>query len=129
MTAGNWTPELVRLAGGNPLLCEAGKHSPWIEWDEIRSADPDYLVIMPCGFGIDRTREELALLASQLGWNDLAAVRSNRVFLADGNHYFNRPGPRVIESTEIIAEILGTNNTHVKHQGSAWQRLDQVWMQ
>lgn len=124
MTAGNWTPELVKTAGGEPLLCESGKHSPWISWENLRDADPDYLVVMPCGFSIARTRQEAGLLTSHPSWNELRAVREKRVFIADGNRYFNRPGPRVVESAEILAEIFGRDQMQPKHQGSGWQQLN-----
>jgi iron complex transport system substrate-binding protein len=78
---------------------------------------------MPCGFDIERTRAEMPALVRQPGWNDLRAVRDGRVFLTDGNQYFNRPGPRLIESAEILAEILHPRDFHFGHQGPGWQRL------
>src|SRR5580658_971309 len=107
MAAGNWTPELIELAGGVNLFGEAGKHSPWMTWEELKSADPDVLIVAPCGFDLGRTAQEMHWLTDRPDWRELSAVRSGRVFLADGNQYFNRPGPRVVETLEIITGILG----------------------
>jgi iron complex transport system substrate-binding protein len=122
MPAGNWIPELVELAGGTSLLSEAGRHSPWMTWDDLVSADPDFIVIMPCGFGIERTKQELHLLTEHPSWPKLKAVQNGHVFLTDGHQYFNRPGPRVVESAEILAEILHRPLSDFGHQTSGWLR-------
>ncbi|HUP00917.1 MAG TPA: cobalamin-binding protein, partial [Gemmatimonadota bacterium] len=106
MAAGNWMPELVEMAGGINLFGEAGRHSPWMTWEELVERDPDVIVVLPCGFDIPRARAGMPDLTSRPGWLDLAAVRSGRVALADGVRYFNRPGPRLVESLEILGEIL-----------------------
>ncbi|MCA9121232.1 MAG: cobalamin-binding protein [Planctomycetaceae bacterium] len=124
MVAGNWIPELVELAGGQPVLCESGKHSPWIKWGDLLKSDPDYVVIMPCGFDIHRTVSELHLLTEHPSWQRLNAVRNNRVFLADGNQYFNRSGPRVIESAEILTEILHGYPSRSNYCGFGWRPLN-----
>jgi iron complex transport system substrate-binding protein len=119
MAAGNWVPELVALAGGEPLLATAGSHSPWLEWDALREADPDVIVLMPCGFDLARTRRELAPLAARPGWSGLRAVRAGRVHGTDGNAFFSRPGPRLVESLEILAEILHPEVFDFGHRGRA----------
>ncbi|HEX7929230.1 MAG TPA: cobalamin-binding protein, partial [bacterium] len=106
MSAGNWMPELIEMAGGRNLFGRAGEHSPWMEWSALKAADPDVILVMPCGFDLERTRRESALLTKLDGWDGLRAVREGRVFLADGHQYFNRPGPRLVESLEIVAEML-----------------------
>ncbi|CAN5664850.1 cobalamin-binding protein [soil metagenome] len=106
MTAGNWVPELVELAGGENVLGAAGAHSPFLLWDAMAATDPEVIVLIPCGFGIERALEELSVLEALPGWGDLRAVRDGHVAVADGNRYFNRPGPRLVESAEILAEIL-----------------------
>lgn len=106
MTAGNWMPELVEMAGGANCFGVAGKHSPWISWDQVRKANPDVLFISPCGFDLDRTEKEAQIMKRFAGWTDLAAVKDDRVFIADGNAYFHRPGPRLVESLEILTNIL-----------------------
>ena len=94
MTAGNWMPELVAMAGGTDLFGAAGSHSAWIGWDELRAADPDVIVAFPCGFALERVRREIGVLTSLPGWSRLRAVAAGRVYLAEGNQYFNRPGPQ-----------------------------------
>jgi iron complex transport system substrate-binding protein len=116
MAAGNWTPELIELAGGVNLFGEAGKHSPWMTWEELKAADPDVVLIAPCGFDLPRTAEEMHWLSDRPDWRDLRAVRSGRVYLADGNEYFNRPGPRVVETLQIITEILRFDRS----EGTGW---------
>lgn len=106
MAAGNWVPELVELAGGLNLFGEAGKHSPWLNWEAIQEHDPAVIVLMPCGFDLKRTLTELPALMSRPDWSKLRAVRQRRVYVVDGNQYFNRPGPRLVESLEILAELL-----------------------
>lgn len=122
MAAGNWMPELVELAGGTNLFGVAGKHSPWMRWEEIIAKDPDIIIATPCGFGIHRTLEEMHLLSEKPGWEKLKAVAGNRVFVADGNQYFNRPGPRVVEALEILAELFHPEVFHFNHEGTGWVR-------
>jgi iron complex transport system substrate-binding protein len=123
MAAGNWVPELVELAAGVNLFGEAGKHSPWMTWDQLRDRDPEVIVVMPCGFDIPRSRQEMPALARRPDWPRLRAVRTNRVFLADGNQFFNRPGPRLVESVEILAEIFHPEHFSFRHKGVGWQRF------
>jgi len=123
MAAGHWMPELVWLAGGAPLLAETGRPTPWIEWEALRRADPDAIVVLPCGFDLARTRRELAPLLARPGWQELSAVRRGRVYLADGHRYFNRPGPRLADSLEILAEMLHPEEFAPRHAGRAWELL------
>lgn len=123
MAAGNWMPELVEMAGGVNLFGEAGKHSPWMSWEDLIAADPDVIFISPCGFDIARTLEETYLLSDKPEWRKLKAAQSNRVFVADGNQYFNRPGPRLVESLEILAELLHSELFHFGHETEGWVRL------
>jgi len=122
MAAGNWMPTLVEMAGGTNLFGTAGKHSPWMKFEELAAADPDIIIVAPCGFGIDRTLRELPLLVKNPGWKNLRAVRDKNVFLADGNQYFNRPGPRIAESLEILAEIIHPELFRFGHEGTGWRR-------
>jgi iron complex transport system substrate-binding protein len=121
MAAGNWMPEMVGIAGGENLFGEAGNHSPWFSWSDLRSADPDVIVVLPCGFDLARTRAEMGPLAGQPGFADLRAVRDGRVYLVDGNQYFNRPGPRLAESAALLAEILHPTRFGTAHAGIAWE--------
>ena len=104
--AGHWTPELVRYAGGVDCLGGEGLPSHTLEWQQIVAADPDVLVVACCGFDLPRTMQDVQELPARPGWHSLAAVRNNRVFVIDGNHYFNRPGPRLIDSLEILSYLL-----------------------
>jgi iron complex transport system substrate-binding protein len=123
MAAGNWVPELVERAGGVNLFGRAGTHSPWMTWEQLRDADPDAIVLMPCGFDLARTLLDVPILQAREGWNELRAVRAGRVFVTDGNQYFNRPGPRLVESLEILAEVLHPGAFAFGHEGTAWQRI------
>lgn len=123
MAAGNWVPELVDRASGVNLFGEAGKHSPWMSWEDLRAAEPDVIVVMPCGFDIPKTRAEMPSLLSQPGFSDLKAVKNGRVALTDGNQYFNRPGPRIVESLEILLEIFYPGSFDFGHQGTGWEPL------
>jgi iron complex transport system substrate-binding protein len=123
MAAGNWVPELVELANGENLFGKSGVHSPWMAWDELVASDPDVIVTMPCGFDLERTRQEMYWLTGRPGWSKLRAVQSGEVYLADGNQYMNRPGPRVVESLEILAEILHPETFEPKLEGSGWERF------
>lgn len=120
MAGGNWMPELIELAGGHNLFGTNGMHSPALKWSQFVEADPDVIVVAPCGFDIERTLGEMHWLTEKDGWADLRAVQSNRVFVADGNQYFNRPGPRVVESLEVLAEIMHPDLFHFGHQDIGW---------
>ena len=123
MAAGNWMPSLVEMAGGMNLFGKAGEHSPWMKFEELAARDPDVILILPCGFNMDRAAEDLPALTSHAEWNGLKAVRGGRVFMADGNQYFNRPSPRIAESLEILAEIVHPELFHFGHEGLGWRRL------
>lgn len=123
MAAGNWMPELVEMAGGRNLFGEAGKHSPWLSWESLSAQDPETILLLPCGFDLDKVRSSLEELEKNSAWPKLRAVREGRVYLVDGNQYFNRPGPRLVESLEILAEILHPEEFDFGHRGLAWEPL------
>jgi iron complex transport system substrate-binding protein len=122
MASGNWVPELVEMAGGVNLFGSAGRHAPWLSWEELCRRDPDVLLLLPCGFDIERTRQEMPALTNKPEWPGLRAVRGERVFLLDGNQFFNRPGPRLVESLEVLAELLHPAAFAFGHHGAGWQR-------
>ena len=124
MAAGNWVPELVAFAGGHNLFGSVGKHSPWMTWKQLCQRDPDIIVAMPCGFDLAKTRMEMASLKAHPEWKNLRAVRDRRVFVCDGNQFFNRPGPRLVESLEILAEIFHPGNLSFGHRGIGWERFE-----
>jgi iron complex transport system substrate-binding protein len=122
MAAGNWVPELIDLAGAENLFGRAGLHSPWMTWDELIASDPDVIITMPCGFDLKRTHSEMYWLTDNPNWPKLRAVQDGEVYLTDGNQYMNRPGPRVVESLQILAEILHPDQFEPELQGVGWQR-------
>jgi len=121
MAAGNWVPELVEMAGAVNLFGQAGAHSPWMTWQELTNADPDVIISMPCGFDLARTCAEMYWLTNRPEWPKLHAVQTGQVYLADGNQYFNRPGPRLVESLQILAEILHPDAFVPALEGIAWR--------
>ena len=124
MIAANWVPELVDIAGGINMLSKPGSHSHIFKWEEIIESNPDFIIMMPCGFDINRTLEEINILKQKPDWSKLEAVKSNHVFVVDGNQYFNRPGPRLIESAEILFEIFNFNEKSGKALENSWIRLE-----
>lgn len=127
MVAGNWTPGMVARAGGRYDLAEDGRHSPYVEWSAVVEYDPEVLVIAPCGFNIERTRQELSVLTARDDWQQLSAVANSRVYLLDGNAYLNRSGPRLVDTVEILAYFLHTDRCELPNtiadQQQAWQPL------
>jgi iron complex transport system substrate-binding protein len=126
MAGGNWMPELIAAAGGDNLFGAAGKHSDWMQWDELAAADPEVIIVGPCGYDLKRSLEELPLLQARPGWALIAAVRNARVYLVDGNAYCNRPGPRLAETTEILTEMLHPEVADCGHRDQAWARPDRL---
>jgi iron complex transport system substrate-binding protein len=124
MACGNWMPELVQHAGGDNCFGVAGQHSPWMTFEDLCRENPDVILVVPCGFDIARTRQEMSALTGVDGWEDLDAVRGGRVLLADGNRFFNRPGPRLVEAVEMLAEILHPDSIRFGHEGDGWDRLN-----
>ncbi|MEZ4342883.1 MAG: cobalamin-binding protein [Nitrospirales bacterium] len=121
MAAGNWVPELVELAGGRSMFGEAGAHAPWITWEALLETDPEFILLMPCGFSLFRIQQECFSLANHSNWRKLQAVQGGNVYMTDGNQYFNRPGPRLVESLEILAEIFHPELFQFGHQGQGWK--------
>ena len=106
MAAGNWVPELVELAGGRPVFGQAGAYSPYLSFEELAAADPAVIILMPCGYGLEKCRAESHWLTSKPQWEELQAVRNQRFYLCDANQYMTRPGPRVVDSVQALAEML-----------------------
>ncbi len=120
MLSGNWIPELIGIAGGQSVLTVHGKHSPYVSWDDLKNADPEIIIVTPCGFAIDRTLKEIHILLSLPGFADMRAVKNNRFYVADGNQYFNRSGPRIVDSVEILAEIIYPKQFVFGYEGNGW---------
>ena len=124
MVAANWVPELVGLAGGRNVMSVSGTDSNFCSWDEIKQTNPDIIIMMPCGFGIKRTLDDIHYLQNRKGWQELKAVKENKVFVVDGNQYFNRPGPRLVDSAEILAEVIHPEYFERKYPEDAWITID-----
>ena len=122
MAAGHWTPELITMAGAEDVLGEAGRHAGRVPFERLAAADPDVIWVTPCGFDLARTRDEMPALTALPGWRELRAVREGRVFLGDGNALFNRPGPRVVEALECLAEAMHPEAFRFGHENKGWER-------
>jgi iron complex transport system substrate-binding protein len=121
MAAGNWIPEMVKISGGEDVFGKSGKDSHWITFDEIKNYDPEVIIFLPCGYNIEKTKEEVEnLLIKETKWSNLKAFKDKDLFIVDGNQFFNRPGPRLVESLEIFAEIIHPNLFNFNHQQSGW---------
>ncbi len=105
-SAGHWNPELVRLAGGEEVIGVEGQRSRTVQWSEIVAAQPDVLLISCCGFDIERTLVDLPILRAQPGFADLPCVQNDRVYVSDGSQFFSRPGPRLVDSLELLAHAI-----------------------
>lgn len=104
--AGHWVPEMVEFAGGRDVLGTPRQPSFVVSWDAVRDTQPEVIALMPCGFDVVRTREEIHLITQRPGWSEIPAVRGGRVYLTEATSYFSRPGPRIVDGLEILATIL-----------------------
>jgi iron complex transport system substrate-binding protein len=127
MGAGNWTPELVQAAGGEPVLGRKGEHSTYIGWLDVVAARPEVLIVAPCGFNLERSMAEARRLLDLPGYRDLPAVAAGRAFVVDGNAYLNRSGPRIIDTLEILAHLIRPDLfpplVGELAEGHAWARI------
>ena len=123
MGAGNWTPELVAYAAGENIFGEIGQHTPWITWEELHSADPDVIVLSPCGYTLERAMQDVPLLQNHSVWVGLQAVRKGRVYAIDGNQYLNRSGPRLVESAELLARVIWGERLPIVVDDNGWQQV------
>lgn len=123
MAAGNWTPELVSYAGGEHILSQVGLHSSWLNWQELQQADPDLIVLSPCGYSIERTMLDVPLLQQHLEWQKLKAVQNGRVYIIDGNQYLNRSGPRLVDSAQLLARVIWGERLDVEVDEQSWTHV------
>jgi iron complex transport system substrate-binding protein len=123
--AGNWLPELIQVAGGYDALCKPGEYSPTVSWQTIRDYAPEVLAIIPCGYKLTQTLAEVPTLQRLPGWQDVPAVHLGQVYAVDGNAYFNRPGPRIVDSLEILAGLIHPDlfGDYLRAAGHAYHRL------
>lgn len=123
-SAGHWSPELVALAGGREAMGQAGQRSVTMSWDQIVEIDPEAMVIACCGFSVARTLEDIPILRSSPGWEKLRCVESRQVFVVNGSDYFSRPGPRLVDSLEILAHALHPSVHRLPPGLTAAQRVE-----
>lgn len=121
--SGLWIPELVEFAGANVVFGNSGQISPNLEWSQLLVENPDYIIFLPCGVNLETALAEVKTLTDKPEWNQLRAVLNNDVYIADGHNFFNRPGPRLAESLEILSEIIHPNVFKFGHEGKCWVRL------
>ena len=125
MVAGNWIPELVSISGGDDIFGNIGKNSHWIKFEEIKKSDPDIIIFMPCGFDINKTNEELKIFFKKNPiWKSLKSFKNESFFVVDGNQFFNRPGPRLIDSIEILLEIIHPSLTDLNYKKKGWIKFN-----
>jgi iron complex transport system substrate-binding protein len=105
-STGHWNPELVRLAGGQDGLGREGEKSVTLRWEQVVAWQPEIVLISCCGFTAERTMQEIDVLRDVPGWEDMPAVRDGRVYVTDGASYFSRPGPRLVDSLELLAHVI-----------------------
>lgn len=123
MAAGNWTPELVAFAGGENIFGEIGRHSTWLTWQELQAADPEVIILAPCGYSLERTLVDVPILQRHPTWPALKAVRDGRVFAIDGNQYLNRSGPRLVESAELLAYVIWGERLGISVDRNGWMHI------
>ena len=126
MTAGHWMPDLAEHAGARAVLSEKGAASQTIEFGALREATPDAIAVLPCGFSVEETQRDLHLLTERDGWGDLRAVQEGRVAVLDGSAYFNRPGPRLVRSAELLASVVHPEQAPMREPPADWER---IWLE
>tara|TARA_Y100000591_G_scaffold332638_1_gene370832 strand:- start:1722 stop:2627 length:906 start_codon:yes stop_codon:yes gene_type:complete len=122
MFAGNWVPEIVEIAGGQDLCGLKGEHSSWSEYQELFDKNPDKIIFMPCGYDIEKTKIEIEKIYELKEWKHLKAIKSDNVYITDGSQYFNRPGPRLLDSIRIMDEIVNDEGIYEYH-GNGWVKV------
>ena len=121
MAAGNWIPDMVKIAGGNELFGINNKNSHWIDFKSVKDFNPEVIIFMPCGYNLLQTQRDVAsLFENNVNWKNLSAYKNKKLYLVDGNQYFNRPGPRIVDSLEILAEIFNPDVFNYGYKGSGW---------
>jgi iron complex transport system substrate-binding protein len=121
MIAAHWVPEMVELAGGDNLFAKPGEKSREIEWEKIVTADPEVIILAPCGFSIERAEKEINLFTKRKGFKNVRALKSKNIYYVDGNAYMTRPGPRIIDGVEILTEILHPEVFERKYNNIDWR--------
>ena len=106
MCGGHWVPEMVEMAGGINCFGDKNQGSFQLDWTQVVASQPDVILLMPCGFNVQRALEDIPVLAAKPGWDSLPAVQQQRVYVIDAGAYTSRSGPRLVDGLELIAELL-----------------------
>jgi iron complex transport system substrate-binding protein len=122
--SGHWMPEMVEIAGGVDALGRKGTDSVRIPWEDVLKWAPEVLIVTPCGFNLDKVIEQTPQLFNNLGWSEIPAVRDDRVYAVDANSYFARPGPRVVEGTELLAHLIHPELFEWEGSPEAFRRIE-----
>lgn len=125
MASGHWVPQMIELAGGRSLISKVGEKSRRVLWSDVPLNDPDILIIAPCGFDIKRTKKEINLITKRSGFKNLKAYNNKNIYLVDGDSFLTRPGPRIVDGIEILAEIFHPNIFKRKYPKIAWENLSE----
>lgn len=121
MAAGNWIPEMAKISGGKDIFGKIGKDSHWIKFNEIKDNNPEKIIFLPCGYNIQKTKQEVEnLFKNDVNWKNLRSYKNKEIYIVDGNQFFNRPGPRLVESIEIFSEIIHPNLFNFNHKNTGW---------
>ena len=123
MFAGNWVPEMIEIAGGTDLFGHIGMHSSWSTYNVLFERNPEKIILMPCGFNINKTVKEMGILTKMPNWKNLKAVKTENIFITDGNQYFNRPGPRILDSIKILIEIILNQKNVFGYKEKGWEKF------
>lgn len=122
--SGHWVPEMVTLAGGEDALSRAREDSVRVPWDDVLDWAPEVLVITPCGLNLEKSIQQAHQLVRYSGWSDLPAVREGHVYAVDANSFFARPGPRVVDGTELLAHLIHPQLFEWNGSTTAYQQLE-----
>lgn len=124
IAGGHWVPELIELGGGTDPLGRAGEAGPHLTWSQLVEVAPEVLLLQPCGFRLEQTLREVPAVAARPEWRQLPAVQNGRVYAVDGNAYLNRPGPRILESAELLAGLIQPGFAAHRIPPGSWVRID-----
>ena len=105
------------------VLSQKGQHSGYVDFSAVQDTDPEIIVIAPCGFAMERTLQEINLILELPRWNELSAVKNNKVYIADGNQYFNRSSQKIVDTVELLAEIIHPKQFVFGYEGQGWLKF------
>jgi iron complex transport system substrate-binding protein len=120
-SAGHWVPEMIELAGGQDVLGKPGEPSVAIKWEQVVAAQPEILIVAPCGYDVARARGEIGNLKTRPGWEKIPAVKAGRIYIMDANATLSRPGPRIVDGLEELAQMIQPELFEASMAGVKWE--------